>query len=564
MLQITRGKVPYIWAGWILLNLLQAAFTELFHDEAYYWVFSQHLNWGYKDHPPAVAVFIWLGTRLFDYELGVRLVTVLSSTATLWMIWKVVNPKDQTLFFGLVGSILLVHVGGIVTVPDIPLLLFTTLFLYLFRQYLERDSWPLAACLGIALAGMAWSKYHGALVLILVLLPNLQLLKRPTAWLVPLIALALYLPHLYWQWAHDFPSFRYHFQDRGEDKYKITFVTDYLAGQLAVWGPLVSIPLFAGAWKWRAKDAFERTLKWLLWGILLFFFYQSFSQRTEPNWTSVIFLPLVYFGYHWIETRPGWKQWTFRLIVASLLLLLLFRMLLVVNVFPSGMNPRNEFHGWDVWARDVADLADGHPALFYNRFQKPSKYRFYSRQPAHCQTVDYDTGTQFDLLPESEEAVQGKTVLNIVDDKTYFPVMDSVLILPRSRKKMGYRFIPDFRSYNRLKGDIRTEALHLPPDTAVELPFTLLNPTEKVVEWDTTGNRAVQLYYLLIQYENVIIREPATNRLPISKLPPGESLSGNIRIRTPEKPGRYRYRLGLKVGDLPMGRNSRFYELFVE
>lgn len=31
---------------WWILNLLQAAFTELAHDEAYYFMFSQHLDWG--------------------------------------------------------------------------------------------------------------------------------------------------------------------------------------------------------------------------------------------------------------------------------------------------------------------------------------------------------------------------------------------------------------------------------------------------------------------------------------------------------------------------------------
>jgi hypothetical protein len=33
-------------------------------DEAYYWVWSQHLAWGFFDHPPAIAAIIRMGTAV--------------------------------------------------------------------------------------------------------------------------------------------------------------------------------------------------------------------------------------------------------------------------------------------------------------------------------------------------------------------------------------------------------------------------------------------------------------------------------------------------------------------
>lgn len=62
---------PWFYASWFLLSLLQAATTGLFDDEAYYWVYSQYLDWGYFDHPPMIAWLIKLGTSLFAGELGV-------------------------------------------------------------------------------------------------------------------------------------------------------------------------------------------------------------------------------------------------------------------------------------------------------------------------------------------------------------------------------------------------------------------------------------------------------------------------------------------------------------
>ncbi len=48
-----------------VISLFQAGFTELMDDEAYYWVYSRHLDWGYFDHPPMVALLIKMGYGLF-------------------------------------------------------------------------------------------------------------------------------------------------------------------------------------------------------------------------------------------------------------------------------------------------------------------------------------------------------------------------------------------------------------------------------------------------------------------------------------------------------------------
>ena len=61
------------YSSWIILGLIQSRFTELLDDEAYYWVYSKFLDWGYFDHPPMVALLIKLGYSIFQNELGVRL-----------------------------------------------------------------------------------------------------------------------------------------------------------------------------------------------------------------------------------------------------------------------------------------------------------------------------------------------------------------------------------------------------------------------------------------------------------------------------------------------------------
>src|SRR3981189_3594988 len=64
----------------VALRLVAAAGPPLTFDEAYYWMWSKHLAFGYYDHPPMVALVIRAGTLIAgDTELGVRLVSFLSA-----------------------------------------------------------------------------------------------------------------------------------------------------------------------------------------------------------------------------------------------------------------------------------------------------------------------------------------------------------------------------------------------------------------------------------------------------------------------------------------------------
>ena len=57
-----------------MVRLAVAGNAPLSADEAYYWVWSRALAPGYLDHPPMVALWIWVGTALVgDGALGVRL-----------------------------------------------------------------------------------------------------------------------------------------------------------------------------------------------------------------------------------------------------------------------------------------------------------------------------------------------------------------------------------------------------------------------------------------------------------------------------------------------------------
>ena len=67
----------------LVFRLLAAGLIHLTEDEAYYRRWSLSPAFGYFDHPPMIAWWIWLGRHIAgDNSLGVRLLPVLSSAAT--------------------------------------------------------------------------------------------------------------------------------------------------------------------------------------------------------------------------------------------------------------------------------------------------------------------------------------------------------------------------------------------------------------------------------------------------------------------------------------------------
>src|SRR5690349_13883847 len=83
------------YSTWLLLLLVQAFATELFDDEAYYWVYSKFPAWGYFDHPPMIAILIKAGYALLHNELGVRLITVFLSTAALYVTQTLIERRND-------------------------------------------------------------------------------------------------------------------------------------------------------------------------------------------------------------------------------------------------------------------------------------------------------------------------------------------------------------------------------------------------------------------------------------------------------------------------------------
>ena len=374
-----------LWLGvWWCANLIEAGCTELANDEAYYHMFAQRLAWGYFDHPPVTALLVWLGERLFGGELGVRFFFTVLQPLYLWALWRLVRPadavrRDATLFVMLSASTLLLQLYGFIAVPDGPLLASSAVFLWTFRNFSEgrRLAW---LWMGAAIALMAYSKYHGALVLLFALAANPRLFARPALYASGAVAAVLLVPHLVWQYHHDWASFVYHLSARNS-VFRPGYVVEFLANMLVVFNPFL-VPIYVQAWrKTRPQSAVGRALKLLPAAFIGFFLLSSLRGYVQPQWVIVSVFGLIYVAFAYVRRHPRTRRYAIAAGGATLLLVAAVRVEMIFN--PLGLRfevfDNSESYG------AIAAEAQGRPVVFRHGYAVAAKYAFYTGGEAYCQ-----------------------------------------------------------------------------------------------------------------------------------------------------------------------------------
>ena len=378
-------RLVLLWLGvWWIANLVQAGFTELANDEAYYHMFAERLAWGYFDHPPVTALLVWAGERLFGGELGVRFFFTVLQPLYLWILWRLIRPadagrRDAALFVVVSAATLLLQLYGFIAVPDGPLMFTTALFLLTFKWFSEnrRRAW---LWMGIAMALMAYSKYHGALVVLFALAANPRQLLRPALYSSGAVALLLLVPHLVWQYEHDWASFAYHLSGRNS-VFRPGYVVEFLANVLVVFNPFF-VPLYVQAWrKEKPQTPVGRALKLLPVAFIVFFMLSSLRGYVQPQWVIVSCFGLVCVLFAYARRHPRTRRYVMRAGGVTVGLIVLVRLVMIFN--PLGIR-FEVFNNPESYAAIAAE-ADGRPVVFRYGYAVAAKYAFYTGGEAYCQ-----------------------------------------------------------------------------------------------------------------------------------------------------------------------------------
>jgi dolichol-phosphate mannosyltransferase len=203
-----------------LLRLVYLGSVELLPEEAYYWNYSRHLDFGYLDHPPLVAWLIRLGTAAFGQsQFGVRIGAlgcgIVASLFTYRLTRNLFGEASALGALLLAQTLPFFFLAGFLMTPDAPLTAAWAASLYYLERALlagRRGAWWLA---GLALGIGAISKYSIGLLVPVVLAFMLWDARARRWWRcsepygAALLALAIFSPVILWNAQHDWASFAF-------------------------------------------------------------------------------------------------------------------------------------------------------------------------------------------------------------------------------------------------------------------------------------------------------------------------------------------------------------------
>lgn len=533
---------------YVVIGLIQATFLELHFDEAYYWLYSRYLDWGYFDHPPMVAALIFAGTKLFSGYLGVRFFFVVLSTVSVVLLWDLVKAYSNSalIFWLMVFSVSLWIPYTFYAMPDGPLFFFAILFLWLYKKYFQRDSWLIVLALAIATAGLIYSKYHGFLLLLFVFLSKWKLITERKAWVTVILTLILLIPHFLWQFENQFPTFRYHLVDSHQSSYKIGVTLNYLYGNILLTGPFLGWLFLFSAFKYKASSDWERALKYAFVGVFLFFFIVTFGGDIELNWMLIGYIPMFILAYAYIVQNEQWLPTVKKLGIIGFFVILFVRVYVILWATSSPIDAVRERSGWKEEMALIQKEAGNRPVVFSESYQKASFYSFYANSPesTYAWLSGFYKFSQFDLLP-IEDNIQGKDILFVSMDSAL--MKENVRHIKGSIKNWYLRDISDFNSYNLLEISADTSAFVYSNGELLVPEISFTNPYGRIVELERNPELQAHLQLYVHLNKKVLISQVDLENLRIM---PGDTVTlKNIRFNLPDHINGYqKIYLGLQSG----------------
>lgn len=312
-----------------VLRLAWLAFggTDLYPDEAQYWLWSLHPAFGYYSKPPVVAWLIALTTRLFgDTEGAVRLAAPLLHFAAALVVFRI----GEHLYDSRVGcwsALLYVTLPGVsasaaLMSTDAPLLLCWAVALYAFVRAREpggeRWWWAVGAAAGVGLLSKYAMVYWLASALIYLLAFRDERRHLGRFGLAVVLALLIYAPNFVWNALHGFVS--YHHTSANAASHGALFnpshLVEFVGSQFAVFGPIgfAALLVIIGAARRTLTSRPAALLAIFTLPTLAMMVVVSFVTHAEPNWAAPVYVSAAVLVTAWL-VRGGHRRWLIAAVV---------------------------------------------------------------------------------------------------------------------------------------------------------------------------------------------------------------------------------------------------------
>jgi len=284
-----------------LLHLLTAGAYGIFRDEMYYVACAKHLDFGYVDHPPLVALVAWLvGHTLGTSVFALRLVPALCAGALVVlggaMTRRLGGGRYAQLLAGCAIALAPQYVGmlSVYTMNAMDLVFWSALVLVMLHILATGDG-RLWLLFGV-IAGIGLENKISVVFLCfgvgvgLLMAGRWRYLRDPRLWLGATVAGVLFAPHVIWQIAHGWPTLE--FIRRATETKNVAYAPlAFLGEQVKMMNP-VTLPLWlAGLVALLAAKPLRpyRACGWAYLAVLIL----MMTQASKPYYLSPIY-PILF------------------------------------------------------------------------------------------------------------------------------------------------------------------------------------------------------------------------------------------------------------------------------
>ncbi len=361
------------------LKLLSLSTVNLVSDEAYYWMWGQHPELSYYDHPPLNAWLIWVSSQLFGHGLiQLRMWSLVTGagTAIIFWVWakRFAGENWEETFWRSIVLWLGTPLFGVYltfATSDHLLYFFILLSTHFFANYLldtreGREGRLRDLYLGALFMGVTGLCKYNALffgvAMFAYILSNGKLRKlfgNPHLYAAAGLVLLVASPVLIWNVMNGFSSFNYHLVTRHDANffqridmnniYQFLGETAVAMTPFAMWG----VVRFAFAFP---KNPFERTVwglqSWFFWMSTLTFLGIALTQQSFFWWNvSAYVLAFPFFGKY----IKGWVFWGHLTLGTFLAVAYIFSSTIypVLNMLDRPDPTRERYFGWNEIAAPI-------------------------------------------------------------------------------------------------------------------------------------------------------------------------------------------------------------------
>jgi hypothetical protein len=252
--------VLFVAAALLLLHLFTAERYGIFRDELYILACSQHLAWGYVDHPPLIDLIAWFSRHVFGESLlGLRFLPALAGAALVWLTGALTAEMGGGRFAQVLSAVAVVFVPYYLIIDHLLMMNAFEPLIWMGCAWCTvrafNTSNPRYWLLFGVIAGVGLENKYSIVFFAfgtfagLLFTRSWRFLGSRWLWMGVLAAIAIFLPNLLWSIRHGFPFLELMHNIRTSGRDIVRSPLAFIADQAMVHNPLL-FPLWATGFFW--------------------------------------------------------------------------------------------------------------------------------------------------------------------------------------------------------------------------------------------------------------------------------------------------------------------------